>query len=102
MTGRRRRQIGAAFAAIALAFGLTAVPAQATPIGLYDCPSVSYIDIGIRPLFSANCVGPLGGPTAGSVYEISTGKTYSCLELTGSLLPDGTPWLRGYGCHIRG
>lgn len=101
MTGRRQcRQIGAVLSASFLAIGLTAVPAQATPNALYDCQSVTYFDIVVnKPLFGSNCVGPPGGPTAGSVYAISTGKIYDCVQVTGSQLPDGALLVHGNGCQ---
>lgn len=100
MTGRRCRQLGTTLVAISLPFGLTAVPAQATPNALYDCQSVTYFDIVInKPLFGSNCVGPPGGPTAGSVYAISTGKIYDCIQVTGSQLPDGPLFVHGNGCQ---
>jgi hypothetical protein len=100
MTGRWCHRIGTVLAAISLAVGLAAVPAQAAPNALYDGQSVTYFDIVVnKPLFGSNCVGPPGGPTAGSVYAISTGKIYDCIQVTGSQLPDGPLLVHGNGCQ---
>jgi hypothetical protein len=99
MMRRRRHLVGAALAAILLVFGI-GTPAQATPKGLYDCQSVSYIPIlANKPVNGSGCVGPVGTAPAGSVYEIPTGKRYSCQLLKGTLLPNGSLWVHGDACN---
>jgi len=98
MTRIRHHLVGAAFAAILLVFGL-ATPAQATPNGLYDCQSVSYISFLVnKPVIGSGCAGPVGTAPAGSVYEIPTGKRYSCQFLKGTLMPNGSLWVHGDVC----
>jgi hypothetical protein len=100
MVGLQRHLIGAALATVVLALGLTAVPAQATPNGLYDCQRVSYISFLVnKPVNGSNCAGPVGAAPPGSVYEIPTGKRYSCQQLTGTVLPDGSLWVHGDFCE---
>jgi hypothetical protein len=100
MVGRQRHLVGAAVTTAVLGLGLTAVPAQATPIGLYDCQNVSYVPILInKPVNGFDCAGPVGPAPPGSVYEIPTGKRYSCQQLTGTVMSNGSLWVHGNSCE---
>lgn len=86
--------------AVVLVLGFTAVPAQATPNGLYDCQNVGYFSILVnKPVLGTGCAGPVGTAPPGSVYEIPTGKRYSCLQLSGTVMADGSLWAHGSGCN---
>ncbi len=102
VTRQRRHRVGAALATIPLSLGflvLGGTDAQATPNGLYDCQTVIYIDlVPNKPASGFTCVGPLGNQPPGSIFEIPTGKRYSCYTLNGSIWVDGTIHVSGNNC----